>query len=237
VKGSSGATILVDACVGEHKDRSQRPEWHMREATDFLARLSAAGCEPEDIDIVLCTHLHADHVGWNTRLDNGRWVPTFPNARYIVGRDELSFWQNAASTNPDVNHGSYRDSVLPVLEAGLMEVVAGDGTIADGATVVSLPGHTAGQIGVEITRAGQPVAIICGDAIHSPVQIPFPEWTSFICHDASQAVATRKMLIDRAASSDLLLMPNHLRAAPAMRVKRIGGVHLPAFCNCAGDLL
>jgi glyoxylase-like metal-dependent hydrolase (beta-lactamase superfamily II) len=230
-----GATILVDTCVGEHKERPQRPDWHRRNGTEFLQRLAAAGCSPEDVDIVFCTHLHADHVGWNTRLESGRWTPTFPNARYLVGKVELAFWQDAAAGSGGINHGSFADSVLPILEAGLIATVAADEQIIDGATIVPIPGHTAGQIGLEIAQNSGPDLLLCGDAIHSPIQITRPEWSSFICHDKAQAETTRRSLIERAATDGLLLLPAHLRAAPAMGVKRIAGRHVPAFCDCRGE--
>src|SRR5690606_29853570 len=119
-----GLNILIDACVGEQKHRPRRADWHQRAGTGYLDRLRAAGVAPEEIDIVLCTHLHADHVGWNTRMDNGRWVPTFPKARYLIGRDELAHWQAEEAAEPGRhNHGSYADSVLPVIEAGQSELV------------------------------------------------------------------------------------------------------------------
>ena len=229
-----GATILVDACVGEHKDRRQRPDWHQRQGTDFLAKLARLGCRPEDIDIVMCTHLHADHVGWNTRMENGRWTPTFPNARYIVGAEELSYWQGQAAQSPGVNHGSYQDSVLPILEAEMIEAVAADAQIMDGATIMPLAGHTAGQIGLQISQADGPDVLFCGDALHSPVQVPYPEWTSFLCFDPAAAVTTRERLLESAASSDLVLAPAHLRAAFGLHVKRDGARHAPGFCDCAG---
>jgi glyoxylase-like metal-dependent hydrolase (beta-lactamase superfamily II) len=230
-----GVTILVDTCVGENKERPLRPDWHRREATDFLRRLAAAGCSPDDVDIVFCTHLHADHVGWNTRLESGRWTPTFPKARYLVGQTELAFWEEAAAGSVGINHGSYQDSVLPVLEAGLVTPVLADELIAPGTTIVPLPGHTAGQVGLEIEQSSGPGLLLCGDAIHSPIQVTHPEWSSFLCYDPAQAEATRRSLIERAAAEELLLLPGHLRAAPAMGVKQIAGRHVPSFCNCRGE--
>ncbi len=229
-----GQTILVDACVGEHKERPQRVEWHQRQGTDFLSKLAQVGCRPEDIDIVMCTHLHADHVGWNTRLENGKWTPTFPNARYIVGYEELAYWQAQAAKSPEVNHGSYQDSVLPVLEAGMIDTVAANDEVADGAVIVPLPGHTAGQIGLQISQLNGPDVLFCGDAIHSPVQVPYPEWASFLCFDPSAAINTRESIIERASSSDLVLAPAHVREAFGMRIKREGARHRPIFCDCFG---
>jgi glyoxylase-like metal-dependent hydrolase (beta-lactamase superfamily II) len=229
-----GANVLVDACIGEHKARPDRPHWNQRENTGFLEKLAAAGFKAEDIDFVFCTHLHADHVGWNTRLENGRWVPTFPKARYLVGATELAHWRDQAATQPDVNHGSYRDSVAPVLEAGLYTTVEPGDRFVDGVGIVSLAGHSAGQIGLELHRAAGPDLLLCGDALHSPVQVSHPEWSTFVCDDPIQSATTRKNLIERVAGGDVLLMPAHLRKAPALGVRRVGGRHAPFFCDCEG---
>ncbi len=232
-----GAIVLIDTCVGEHKDRPLRPTWNRRSGTDFLKQLDAAGHRPGDIDFVFCTHLHADHVGWNTRLDSGHWVPTFPNARYLAGKSELANWRKAAETEPEVNHGSYRDSVLPVLDAGLVDEVSPGEGFVEGTKIIPLPGHTLGQIGLEVRSGQGPDLLFCGDAIHSPVQVSHPEWSSFLCDDPALAVTTRNGLIERAARGDTLLMPAHLRAAPALGVRRLGERHQPVFCDCEGKPL
>ena len=165
----AGRVILIDTCVGEHKPRPRQPHWHERGNTDYLAHLDALGIVPENVDMVFCTHLHADHVGWNTRLENGRWVPTFPNARYLVGRTELAHWETMLKTEPAamVNHNSYADSVLPVIEAGQVDLIDGEHDILDGLSVRPLPGHTPGQIGLSVRRQDQGCLIV-GDAIHHP---------------------------------------------------------------------
>lgn len=229
-----GANILIDTCVGEHKARADRPHWNQRANTGFQQRLAEAGFKPEDIDFVFCTHLHTDHVGWNTRLDSGRWVPTFPNARYLVGSTEFDFWADVAKKDPGVGHGAYRDSVQPIADAGLYTKVAPGDRFVDGASIQLLPGHTPGQIGLEIERSSGPNLLLCGDAIHSPVQVSHPKWATFVCEDPDQAIATREKLIERAAGGDVLLMPAHLRKAPAMGVKRMGSRHAPYFCTCEG---
>src|SRR3954469_22306362 len=125
---TSGRTILVDTCIGEQKDRPEIPAWHQRRGTGFLDRLAKAGVDPADVDIVFCTHLHVDHVGWNTRREDGRWMPSFPNARYLIGRDELADWmtQPGAGNAPAMPVSALEDSVLPVVGAGLVDLV-GDG--------------------------------------------------------------------------------------------------------------
>ena len=222
----AGKTILLDACVGEHKARPLRPQWNNRTNTSYLATLAAAGCAPEDIDIVMCTHLHADHVGWNTRLVSGRRVPTFPNARYVMSQREIDQRTVDAAKSPQANHGSFQDSVLPVLDAGLVHIAKPGDDLADGARIIDLAGHSPGQIGLELAAGGSAHFIFCGDAIHSPVQVFCPDWSSAFCSDPAQAVRTRRMLLERAADEDLRLIPAHLRAA-SMRVEEKHGGFVP----------
>jgi glyoxylase-like metal-dependent hydrolase (beta-lactamase superfamily II) len=224
----AGKTILIDACVGEHKSRPARPEWHQRKATDYLPRLAACGCTPEDVDIVMCTHLHADHVGWNTRLDSGQWVPTFANARYLMSQTEIDYRAGEAAARPEADHGSFKDSVLPVIERGMVKTVQAGDDIVDSGRVVALPGHAPGQIGLEIEAGNGEHLLFCGDAIHSPLQVFQPDWSSAFCHDRSLAIATRRKLLERAATEGLRLVPNHLRG-PSMKVREISGRFVPAF--------
>ena len=147
----AGKTILIDACVGEHKSRPLRPEWNLRTGTQYLANLAAAGCTPEDIDIVMCTHLHADHLGWNTRLKSGRWVPTFPNARYVMTQRDIDQRAQDTAQSPQANHGSYQDSVLPVLDAGLVKTAKPGDEIVDGAKDHRLDGPFAGPNSASIS--------------------------------------------------------------------------------------
>jgi glyoxylase-like metal-dependent hydrolase (beta-lactamase superfamily II) len=221
-----GKTILIDTCVGEHKARPLRPEWNNRSATRYLAHLAAAGCTPHDVDIVLCTHLHADHVGWNTRLQSGRWVPTFPNARYVMSQREIDQRAHEAAKSPAANHGSYQDSVLPILNAGLAQVRKPGDQIADGALIVDLAGHAPGQIGLDVIAGENAHFLFCGDAIHSPVQVFQPDWSSGFCLDRAQAARTRRTLLRRAANEDLRLVPGHLRGM-SMRVTERNGAFVP----------
>jgi glyoxylase-like metal-dependent hydrolase (beta-lactamase superfamily II) len=225
---AAGKTILIDTCVGEHKPRPARPDWHQREATSYIARLNAAGCTPDDVDIVMCTHLHADHVGWNTRLDSGRWVPTFANARYLIHQTELDYRANEAAARPEADHGSFKDSVLPVIEHGLFNAVQVDDEIVDGGRILALPGHAPGQIGLELVVGQGEHLIFCGDAIHSPVQVFQPSWSSAFCHDAKLATETRRALLERAAGANLRIVPGHLRAT-SMRIRETNGQFVPAF--------
>jgi glyoxylase-like metal-dependent hydrolase (beta-lactamase superfamily II) len=223
-----GKTILLDACVGEHKPRPARPDWHQRSGTNYLANLAGAGYTPDDIDIVMCTHLHADHVGWNTRLDSGRWVPTFANARYLMSQIEIDHRASEAAAKPEANHGSFQDSILPVVERGLVTTVEAGDEIVDGAWVLALPGHAPGQIGLEIAAGKGERVVFCGDAIHSPAQVFRPEWSSAFCHDQVQARTTRRALLERAAGQGLRLIPNHLRGR-SMHIHDKNGGFVPAF--------
>ena len=222
--------ILIDTCVGEHKERPVREDWHRRSGGPYLPALAAAGLQPADIDIVLCTHLHADHVGWNTRLEDGRWVPTFPNARYVVGRKELRHWQDAERARPGAaNHGSYADSVLPIIQAGLCEEVDDGFELAAGMTIVPLAGHSPGQVGLELAFAPDRTALFCGDAFHSPLQVLRPEWSSRFCFDRQMAAHLRFDLCARSADEGTLLVPAHLRGSFAMRAVRHGRGFRPEF--------
>jgi glyoxylase-like metal-dependent hydrolase (beta-lactamase superfamily II) len=227
-----GLTILVDTCVGEHKPRPVRPDWHQRAATGYLDRLAAAGARAEDVDIVLCTHLHADHVGWNTVLRDGRWVPTFPRARYVMGHGELAHWQAAVARDPTLSHGCFTDSVLPVVDAGLASPITPGDAIAEGALTLPLPGHTPGQIGLRLETGDRPV-FFCGDAVHTPAQAYEPDWSSRFCTDREQAAVTRRALFERVVDEDAVLVPAHLRAA-GMRLKRDGSRFRPTMCGCDG---
>jgi glyoxylase-like metal-dependent hydrolase (beta-lactamase superfamily II) len=227
---AGGMTILIDACVGEHKPRPRRADWHERTGSGYLQRLERAGVSPGEVDIVLCTHLHADHVGWNTRLENGRWVPTFPNARYLIGRAELAHWQAEEERDSGRhNHGSYADSVLPVIEAGLVETVDDGFDVGRGARLIGLPGHSPGQIGLCLDCGGSSQAIFCGDVVQTPVQVICPDWSSQFCSDKKLAERTRVELFERAIETDSLVIPAHLRGALAMRVARDDVGYLPEF--------
>ncbi|WP_430249623.1 MBL fold metallo-hydrolase [Neorhizobium sp. DAR64860/K0K1] len=216
----NGLMILIDTCIGEHKQRPRRADWHQRQATGYLTPLAAAGLRPQDVDIVLCTHLHADHVGWNTQLVDGRWVPTFPKARYLIGRTEFDTWQAEEAKAPGHhNHGAFNDSVLPVVEAGIAEWVDDGFELGRNLSLMALPGHTTGQLGLCLCE-GARKAFFCADAIHSPVQVYQPDWASRFCSDPEIAIATRRTLLDRVAGTDDLLIPAHLRQYSAMKIAR-----------------
>jgi glyoxylase-like metal-dependent hydrolase (beta-lactamase superfamily II) len=171
---------------------------------------------PEAIDLVFCTHLHADHVGWNTRLRDGRWTPTFPNARYLIGRREYAHW----SERRDLNHRSFQDSVLPIVERGQMDLIVDGYAITTGVTLVPLAGHTPGQMGLRLDRPGG-AALFCGDAFHSPAQIVDPGLSSAFCSDPVEAVALRHRLLDELSDENRTLVPAHFRGSGRVTIARI----------------
>lgn len=213
---SGGRTIVVDGGVGDGKERPARSSWHRRR-TDFLQRL---GVDLEDVDAMLFTHLHADHVGWATRWRGDRWVPTFPNARYAVAAREYAHWAALDAVAP-VGHGSFRDSVVPVAEAGLLDEVPDDHAPFPGIRFRPLPGHTPGQVGITLTGTKRTV-LIAADAVHHPAQLLLPQVVSRFCSDAAQAVATRMALLAEAADEGLALVPHHARGRVVWDVKRVG---------------
>jgi glyoxylase-like metal-dependent hydrolase (beta-lactamase superfamily II) len=226
----NGRALLIDTCIGEQKDRPEIPVWHQRRGTGFLERLAETGIGPADVDIVFCTHLHVDHVGWNTRRADGRWIPTFPNARYLVGRNELADWmgQHAAGSAPQVHASALQDSVLPVLDAALVDLVEDGYDVAEGVALTHLPGHTAGQMGLRINRHDGR-AIFCGDALHSPVQIFDTDVSTSSCADPRVAAATRRTLLEDAVETNRLVVPAHFRGRRCAYIRRNSAGFTPVF--------
>lgn len=214
-------TILLDTCIGNDKERPDFQLAH-RLNNPYLERLRSAGTRPEDVDIVLCTHFHVDHTGWNTRLDNGRWVPTFPNARYIFSREEYARYAPENRTaEPPPFLDIFEDSVLPVIQAGQAEFISGEQQVHDLLTVFPAPGHTPGHISVRAAR-GTDTGIFLGDIIHNPIQMAEPDLNSAFCEDGPQARATRRKLLDEAAEHNQLLIPGHFCTPHIGRVQPAG---------------
>ena len=217
------STILVDCCVGNDKQRPSRPGWHQQKFP-WLNRLAQLGLAPEDIDYVLCTHLHADHVGWNTQLVAGNWVPTFPNARYVFGRQEYDYWERACrehTGDQPLNHGSFDDSVLPVVSAGKAVLVDNDHQLESGIWLAPAPGHTPGNVIVHV-QSGQQHAILSGDVMHSAVQLANPDLSSRFCSDPAQSRVTRRKFVESYAESNIVILPAHFPTPTAGHIVRHG---------------
>ena len=216
--------VVIDTCVGNCKERRSLESWNMLQ-TPYLAELASIGLSPGDVDIVLCTHLHADHVGWNTRLINGQWLPTFPKARYVMARKELAHWQALHAANPvePVTRGAFVDSVLPVIESGQALIVESDhvleGAIGEGIWLTSSPGHSPGHVCVR-AQHGDQLAIFSGDVVHSPIQFAFPDLCSAADIDREQSRNSRRALFEHIADTPALLFPAHFAAPSACQVVR-----------------
>jgi glyoxylase-like metal-dependent hydrolase (beta-lactamase superfamily II) len=215
------ATILVDTCSGNHKERAHKLRYH-RKNWPYLANLAAAGFAPEDIDYVLCTHLHADHVGWNTRLIDGRWVLTFPNARYLFARREWEHWQVAEFRAQYTTDPYYEDSLLPVMESGQAELVATDYAFDDNVWIEPWSGHTPGHVCVVVRCQGASV-VLSGDIMHTALQCAEPQLNSCFCVDGAAARTTRRRLLETIADSPVMLIPAHFPTPTAGWIRSHGG--------------
>jgi glyoxylase-like metal-dependent hydrolase (beta-lactamase superfamily II) len=217
-----GKVILIDSCDGNHKNRSL-PAVHQLN-TDYLGNLRRAGFAPEDIDMVMCTHLHFDHVGWNTRLENGLWVPTFSNARYIFGRRDYEYFQSNPDGEP-LSWESFLDSIVPVMEAGQGELVEDDFVahreIGDGIWLQAAFGHSPGCFTVN-AQAGGPAAIFWGDVVHHPVQLIRHDLPFAFDADPVAASKVRLATLERAADGGHMCFPAHFRRTSAGHVLRDG---------------
>jgi len=213
-------TVLIDTGVGNDKTRGDNALWNKRSG-GFLDDLRAAGVGPEQVDMVLCTHLHVDHVGWNTRLVDGRWVPTFPKARYVFPGEEWEFWKHEEQAGREKS-GCIADSVVPVIEAGQAMLVDSTFPVDPWLSYEPWVGHTPGHVGVRVrTSAGS--AVFSGDLMHRVVQVAEPQWSSCFCYDGRQAAATRRAFVERHAASGDLVLPAHF-PHPG-RIVRDGDVH------------
>lgn len=208
-------TILIDSCCGNDKQRAWAPRFHQL-ATPYLARLRAAGVSPEDVDMVLCTHLHADHIGWNTMLRDGRWVPTFPNARYLFSRIDDAYWSAPARAGHP-QHAAYQDSVLPVVQAGQAVLVEDGHDVTSKLSVEAAPGHSPGHVMFRLADQSTR-AVFCGDAMHHPLQVHAPHWHHFADENPAEAVVSRTRLLESCANQDALLFPIHFGAPHVARI-------------------
>ena len=211
---SRGKRIVVDTCIGNDKERPI-PEWN-RKQWPFLANLEQAGYPRESVDLVLCTHLHVDHVGWNTMLRGGRWVPTFPNATYLIGGTEWDFFSTAEE--PFLK-GPVDDSVRPVVAAGMSQLVDDAHRLTDEVWLESTPGHTPGHFSVRISSRGEE-AVITGDLMHHPILCRYPEWDNKFDYDGPRAKKTRRAFCERYADSAVLVLGTHFATPSAGRIRK-----------------
>lgn len=212
--------ILIDACVGNSKMRNEIPEWNNLD-TNFLGQLKNKGYSPEMIGAVICTHLHFDHVGWNTMLINKKWVPTFPKARYLFVENEYNYWKNVPESELADDHAGFRDSVLPVFDAGLVELVDINHRLSNEISLIPTPGHTPAHVSV-LVRSGKEQAVITGDVFHHPCQIARPNWMSFDT-DKKQALNSRHAFLERFADTETLVIGSHFASPAAGLLRRDNG--------------
>ncbi|MEO3809187.1 MBL fold metallo-hydrolase [Sphaerisporangium sp. B11E5] len=227
---SAGRTILVDTGIGNDKYRPYFPLMsYLR--TDFLDRLAAIGVRPGDVDLVINTHVHADHVGWNTVLDNGNWVPTFPNARYLINKADADYWNPLNGTPKKAvvaglaagfgNQNMYEDSVTPILESGQALLWEDSYVIDEDLRLDVEPGHTPGSA-VLTLRSGTDHAVFVGDMLHTPVQLLHPDLHSCFDEDQRMASTTRRRILSWAADHTALVLPAHFPGAGAVEIARDG---------------
>lgn len=210
-------TILVDSCLGNDKQRP-RPEWHLKTDDTYMRALAAAGLSVDDIDFVMCTHLHGDHVGWNTQLVNGEWVPTFPKARYVFSEREMA---SAVVADSVSSNAAYRDSVLPIVQRGRAELVGEDFQLGDHVRILSTPGHTDGHVSVCFGKKQDDV-VMTGDLIHVPLQARYPELSFVRDKDPVLAATTRRAFLERYCGTPTLCCTAHFPSPSAGRVVRWG---------------
>ncbi|PLW84029.1 MBL fold metallo-hydrolase [Kineobactrum sediminis] len=227
-------TILYDTGAGNNKERPGIPVFGELN-TPFLANLAAAGFKPEDIDVVICSHLHIDHVGWNTHLQSGHWVPTFPRARYLFSRIERTYWDpiqtdgpRPSATGAEVNTNVFEDSVQPILDAGQAQLVDDGHSVTPGVTVSVYPGHTPGHLVLHLDSKGDH-ALFVGDILHHPAQVFQPDWNSVYCEDSAAAQASRKKILALAADTNARLVPAHFGGAHFIWIERSGNGFIPCF--------
>lgn len=204
---SQGKYILVDSCNGNDKNRPSMPEWGNLK-TKFIEKLNEIGITPSDINYVVCTHLHFDHVGWNTTLINEKWVPTFPNAKYIFSKKEYEYWKSKPKKEMIDDLLGFEDSVQPIIEAGLSELVEDNFQFDENVSLISTPGHTPHHVSIQI-RSKDKKAIISGDFIYHPCQLEKFEWGNTVDTYPDQALKTRKAIVSSLVDSGTFLLGSH----------------------------
>jgi len=202
---ADGLRIVVDTCLGNDKEGRSVPDWNHRKS-DFLERFAIEACDPKEIDVVVCTHMHVDHVGWNTFWDGSAWQPSFPNARYLFSKEEYEHWVD--EREHDEQAAVFNDSIRPVIECGLAQFVDMDHAISASVALEPTPGHTPGHVSVRITSEGS-AALITGDFIHHPCQFAFPDWASSADADTSASTQTRYRMFNQLCCEQALIIGTH----------------------------
>lgn len=230
-----GKVVVIDTCVGNDKHLPIDPAWDGLD-TDFLDRLRDAGFNERDVDVVVCTHLHLDHVGWNTRWVDGEWVPTFPNARHVFCRTEYEHWAEVAETPlpdpvddldrrrqlfPRTQQHVHRESVEPIVGAGLADIIDVPHEPVTGVRLVPTPGHTPGHVSVVVESGGAEL-FITGDAFHHPCQIARPDWSTRVDHDRDLSSSSRRHVLQRLVDSSALMLGSHFSPPGVGRIVQDG---------------
>ncbi len=213
---SQGKRIIVDTCIGNDKVRSN-PAWSKLQLP-FMSDLKNAGFTPDQIDNVVCTHLHVDHVGWNTKMVNGNWVPTFDNAQYIIGGTEWDYWSTFEGADM---RDPVEDSVRPIVDRGKAKLVESTHKITDEVWLEPTPGHTPGHHSVRISSQGHD-AVITGDLMHHPVQCAYPEWDDGFDSDGAMAKKTRRAFCEKYADSNVIVFGTHFATPSCGKISRHG---------------
>jgi len=212
-------TVLIDTCVGNDKQKLAFPQWNGRQDTAYLRNLAAVGYAPESVDYVFCTHMHLDHTGWNTQLRDGRWVPTFSNAKYLFNKKEWEHWKD--NPTPE-DQAVVQQNILPIIEAGKVEWVDDAWEIDDEISLLPTPGHTPGHCSVGVRSHGQE-AIITGDMMVHPVQIAEPQWSQLADTDKELAIKTRTQFVDQHCDTDTIILGTHFNTPTGVHIVSKGG--------------
>jgi glyoxylase-like metal-dependent hydrolase (beta-lactamase superfamily II) len=221
-------TIMIDTCVGENKLRE--PQFHAYPKKPWLDNLAADGLKPGDFDVVFNTHMHVDHVGWNTRLVEGRWVPNFINADYMFGREEYRYWERKVAEGWERPCRIWTDSCLPLHTAGRAKMIETDFVFRDDVWLTPSPGHTPGHYCVNV-RAGRQRIVFVGDLMHHPIQCREPSWSTCFCEDPVLAAQTRRAFFEEVADTDVIVVPEHFAFPTAGRIRRLGDAFRYEFLN------
>lgn len=214
--------VLIDSCIGNHKSRPLRAGWHLKNDDHYMNALAKANLRVEDIDYVMCTHLHTDHVGWNTKLENGKWVPTFPNARYLISKKELDYWSIKHSDTPI---DAFADSVLPIIEHNKADLVSSSHVLSDHVRLLPTPGHTVDHFAVVLGK-NVDYAVMTGDLIHSPLQARYPNLCASVDNDHPLAAKTRADFLERFCESQSLCCTAHFPSPSVGKLSRWGEGYL-----------